>query len=241
MLGNYSALLITMGDLERAEQMLEEGQAAYRRVMHQENSVILADLGLAALLRGQLDRAADLFAQSLEMEGKRERGSSRFVAIGLESFGWLATLTGQPRRAATLLGAAESLRETIGAPVPPAYRERFEMFLHKGQAQIDAAAWSTAWAQGRAMALDAAVELALTTGTTPEVRAEPASLPEAILSKRELEVLRLVVDGQSNAEIAETLFISPNTVANHVASIMNKLGVESRTAAATWAVRHGID
>lgn len=51
-------------------------------------------------------------------------------------------------------------------------------------------------------------------------------------------MLRLLVDGKSNQEIAEALFISPYTVANHVASIMNKLGVDSRTPAATWVVKH---
>ena len=61
-----------------------------------------------------------------------------------------------------------------------------------------------------------------------------------MLSPRELDVLRLVVDGRSNQEIATALFISRPTVANHVASILSKLGVDSRTAAATWAVRQGL-
>jgi DNA-binding NarL/FixJ family response regulator len=60
------------------------------------------------------------------------------------------------------------------------------------------------------------------------------------LSPRELEVLRLVVEGHSNQEIAAELGIAPRTVANHVASMMNKLGLESRTAVATWAVRRGL-
>jgi DNA-binding CsgD family transcriptional regulator len=53
-------------------------------------------------------------------------------------------------------------------------------------------------------------------------------------------VLRLLVDGRSNQEIAAVLSISPNTVANHVANIMNKLGLDSRTAVVAWAVRHEI-
>lgn len=60
------------------------------------------------------------------------------------------------------------------------------------------------------------------------------------LTARELEVLELIVHGRTNQEIAAELFISPHTVANHVAHIMNKLGVESRTAAATWAVQHDL-
>ena len=57
---------------------------------------------------------------------------------------------------------------------------------------------------------------------------------------RELDVLRLLVDGKSDREIAAALFISPRTVMRHVTSILDKLGVASRTAAATLAVREGI-
>lgn len=52
--------------------------------------------------------------------------------------------------------------------------------------------------------------------------------------------MRLLVEGRSNQEIAAALFISPRTAANHVANIMNKLGLDSRTAVATWAIRHAI-
>ncbi|MBA2521113.1 MAG: response regulator transcription factor [Chloroflexia bacterium] len=60
------------------------------------------------------------------------------------------------------------------------------------------------------------------------------------LTPRERDVLRLLVDGHSNPEIASLLFISHKTVRNHVTSILAKLGVESRTAAATFALRSGL-
>ncbi len=66
----------------------------------------------------------------------------------------------------------------------------------------------------------------------------PAAL--AGLSQREVEVLALIVDGCTNQEIAARLFISPHTVANHVAHILTKLNVESRTAAATWAITNNL-
>jgi DNA-binding NarL/FixJ family response regulator len=62
----------------------------------------------------------------------------------------------------------------------------------------------------------------------------------AELSERELEVLRLIVDGRDNATIAAELFISPNTVKSHVASIFAKLGVESRLQASVQALRRGL-
>ena len=58
------------------------------------------------------------------------------------------------------------------------------------------------------------------------------------LSPREIEVLRLIVDGRTNAEIAAELYLSERTVHRHVSNILTKLGVRSRTAAAILAVQH---
>jgi pimeloyl-ACP methyl ester carboxylesterase/DNA-binding CsgD family transcriptional regulator len=63
---------------------------------------------------------------------------------------------------------------------------------------------------------------------------------EARLSSRELEVLRLVAAGMTNAEIAVDLIISPNTAAKHVASILAKTGTSNRSEATAYAVRHGL-
>jgi DNA-binding CsgD family transcriptional regulator len=60
------------------------------------------------------------------------------------------------------------------------------------------------------------------------------------ITQRELEVLRLLVEGRTDREIGEELFISHHTVMNHVSRILAKLDVESRTAAATAAVRNNL-
>ncbi len=60
------------------------------------------------------------------------------------------------------------------------------------------------------------------------------------LSQRELEVLKLMVEGKSNPEIAAELYLSTNTVKTHVRGIMNKLAVEDRVQAAVVALRNGI-
>jgi DNA-binding NarL/FixJ family response regulator len=60
------------------------------------------------------------------------------------------------------------------------------------------------------------------------------------LTAREVEVLCLIAQGQSNQEIADTLFISPRTVAAHVANIFHKTHAANRAAAATYAARHGL-
>ena len=71
-------------------------------------------------------------------------------------------------------------------------------------------------------------------------RAERPQSPAEDLSTRELDVLRLVAAGLSDARIAERLFLSPHTVHRHVANIRTKLGVASRAAAVAEATRRGL-
>ena len=70
-------------------------------------------------------------------------------------------------------------------------------------------------------------------------RGAPAAAPTE-LTPREREVLALVAEGLTNAELAERLYISPRTAGVHVSNILAKLGMSSRTEAAAWAVRSGI-
>ena len=63
--------------------------------------------------------------------------------------------------------------------------------------------------------------------------------PAASLSEREREVIRHLAEGRSNSEIAETLFISENTVRNHLANAYTKLGVTTAREAVAWAWKTG--
>ncbi len=72
----------------------------------------------------------------------------------------------------------------------------------------------------------------------PSARARRTA--EHALTARELEVLRLVATGNSNREIAATLFISERTVARHLQNIFAKLRVSSRTAASAFAFEHDL-
>ena len=68
----------------------------------------------------------------------------------------------------------------------------------------------------------------------------PAALVDPVLTRRELEVLRLVADGFNNQIIGEKLFVSEHTVHRHMANIFDKLSVSSRAAAVAQAARRKI-
>lgn len=60
------------------------------------------------------------------------------------------------------------------------------------------------------------------------------------LSNCEMNVLKLLVEGQSNAEIANALYLSPSTIKSHIKGIFNKFGVNNRVQAVVVALRHGL-
>lgn len=160
------------------------------------------------------------------------------TAQSLEGLASAAAGLSHHERSARLLGAAMALRERIGSPLPPPRQDRHDRTIAAAHDGLSDDAFETAHAEGRSWPLEQAIAYALEPFEIPGL--ESAAAPAGRLTPREMEVLRLLVEGRSNQEIADALFISPHTAISHVANIMNKLGVDSRTAAAAWAIRQGI-
>jgi DNA-binding NarL/FixJ family response regulator len=136
------------------------------------------------------------------------------------------------------------LWEAIGLTLSPFERFHYDSEDRSAAARfcLDEVTWAAAWREGRHMALEEALEYALEQSTAPEsvtVAEAPTAYP-AGLSTREVEVLRLVAAGWTNAQIAEELFISSRTVNAHLGSIYGKLGFSSRSAATRFAVEHSL-
>jgi non-specific serine/threonine protein kinase len=129
-----------------------------------------------------------------------------------------------------LWGAAEVLYEAIGITLARVQRHHYGPYIEAARAQVEEAAWEEAWAEGRAMALEEAVEYALTTEEeqSSSVRATAPEEPPAPLTRREREVAVLVGRGLTNRRIAEELSISEHTAITHVRNILKKLEIHSR-------------
>jgi DNA-binding CsgD family transcriptional regulator len=224
------------GDRDRALGLLEEGLALHWEIGDELGiALCLTGLGVIALERGEAERAAALYEEDLNV--LRRLRDKTVTTYGLRGTACVAALRGQPARAARLWGTVEALQEAIGLPLSPFDRAHpnYGGLLAPARSRLGEAAWEAAWAEGRAMTPEEAIEYALKSE-------ESAPSPKEIsgLSERELEVLRLVAEGLTDAQVASRLYLSPRTVGFHLRSIYRKLGVPSRAAAARAAVERSL-
>jgi len=228
---------------ERAEPVLEEALTVMRQQddAYQVASTLLV-LGWTATDRRAITTAAARYAESLTLW--EELGTQEGVVDVLAGVAALAGAARQPERAARLLAGAEVLGEAVGYLLPVPERARYDRTQAQLRATLGEAAFTAEWAAGLAFPLhDAVAEARAVLAELLEgmqVDASPNPVADGGLTPRERDVLRLVVAGRSNPEIADALFLSRRTVTTHLTRIFAKLGVQGRAEAAVHAVRHGL-
>ena len=241
-LHNLGCLAWLRGEFHTSQQRAEEALAlAQAEGWDWLVPSILVNYGLATADLGDFDRAAALLREGLELG--HARGNLWDVGTALEGLARVRAGTGRARQAAKLFGAAAALRDETGIPQSPTDRAYYEPFLTALREELGADTFAAAWSDGRSMSWQAAMADVLATPAEPDQVATRTVRGQAAthgLTKRELEVLRLLAAGESNRAIGERLFISPTTVASHVANIFGKLGVDSRAKATAFAHRHDL-
>lgn len=196
----------------------------------------LTELGRTAISLRDLSGGIAYVREALALNwDRRDRWQ---LIFGLEILAEGVLAGGHPQRAARLLGMAAGLREATGVTAPLISNRSGDPVAVAARAQLAEQSFVAAWDEGRSRPLNQAIAEAL-------AMAEEASTPQRRpvgalhrLTPRELDVLRLVVDGQTNPAIAERLYITERTARAHVAAILAKLGVPTRAAAASYALRH---
>jgi predicted ATPase/class 3 adenylate cyclase/DNA-binding CsgD family transcriptional regulator len=232
------------GDTTTARLLFEKTCAFYREVGNKEQIAgTLSQLAKVIAAQGDLAEARAFYEESLN-RGK-EVNSNEFimdVTPALEGLAAVVAAQGDPTWAARLWATAEAQRETYSLPLEPIYRADYEQAVAAARTQLGEQSFAAAWAEGRSMTPEQtlAVRGAVTVPVQPQATRSVKSLPTYPdgLTAREVEVLRLVAQGLSNAEIAERLIISLLTVKAHMRSLYNKLGISSRSAATRYAIEH---
>jgi non-specific serine/threonine protein kinase len=242
---NLGNLYWAMGELDQAADAHQEALRQYQQIGETRGAAwSYTNLGWLAIARGQLAEAA------INLEAAQERYfalvDKQGIAETLEAYAELATLHGAPRRAATLYGAAATIREQIGAPVPAIDEARVRDARDRAVAMAGET-WAENYQRGLELAIETACSLAIAP-MAPEMKAAPASAPAATmdvglsepLTSRQQEILEHLAKGETDREIAGALYISIRTVHVHVANLLAKLGVHSRTAAIAAAIQLGL-
>jgi predicted ATPase/class 3 adenylate cyclase/DNA-binding CsgD family transcriptional regulator len=239
-------LALSQGDTTTARSRIEEALSLFKEIGNREGMALSHAL-LARIEAGQGNHAAAraFYEESLTLasKGMNDKGA---IASSLEGLASVVAAQGEQIWAARLWGAAEAFREAIGTPLRPIERAGYERSVAAARASLGEKAFATALAEGRAMTPEQALVAQGPVTLTPSISREPSPAPSAKpsptypdgLTAREVEVLRLLAQGMTDAHIAEQLVISPRTVNNHLTSIYSKIQVSSRSAATRYAVDH---
>jgi predicted ATPase/serine/threonine protein kinase/DNA-binding CsgD family transcriptional regulator len=233
---------LRQGEVARARSLLEESLVFFKEVGEGGRiAQVLASQGLILFSQGDYPAARALLEESLK--SSLELDYKWDIAVCLEGVAAVVAAQGEPVRAVRFMSAAQALREAIGTPLPSLSQAMHEFTLASVHTQLGEQAFDAAWAEGRTMTpeqilvnLEPMPKPALTTPSPASVASLPP--PHAGLTPREMDVLRLLAQSLTSAQIAEQLVIGLVTVNAHVRSIYSKLGVTSRSAATRYALQH---
>jgi non-specific serine/threonine protein kinase len=188
--------------------------------------------GWLEILSGDTEAARQRFISALDLVPESDALS---VAQQVEGIA-VAGVAADPRRGLTLFAAASRLREEVETPVQLPWSIWLEPAMAEARAALPERIADKAWESGRAMS--SAQLLAFAREARDGPRSGNAAGSAGGLSKRELEVARLVASGMTSRAIAERLFLSERTVESHLEHILTKLGFSSRTQVAGWVAEH---
>jgi ATP/maltotriose-dependent transcriptional regulator MalT len=224
------------GDLAAAQRCCDEAETfAQDAGDRRSRTRLLLVKAWLHFLRGELAEARTVITGLLSLlAGLSDATRSSLV----DMLGALLYRQGLPLWAARLHSLADQMRSQAQMAPTRIFGDHFAQSLAAIQRDLGEAAFATAWAEGQRLTLDdlATVPIpAVVHASSPAPTVGPLVEP---LTAREVEVLRLLAQGLTNAQIAETLIISPHTVNAHLRAIFGKLGVTTRLAATRFALDH---
>jgi predicted ATPase/DNA-binding CsgD family transcriptional regulator len=242
-------LRLRQGRYDLAAALLQESLALFQHLGDGWNMAwAFVGLGGVARLQSEYTRAEAYCLLGLSFY--QQLDSQLEIPYSLEGLALIAATQGESARAARLWGAAGALRDAIHALLPPSYEADQAPHVAAVRKALGEKAFAAHHAEGRLLTVEEALALAgervsaepaLPAG--PQSRQDVGSVPRAAshahgLTPREVEVLRLVARGLTDAQVAAELVISPRTVGKHLQSIYGKLDLPSRSAATRWAIEH---
>jgi predicted ATPase/DNA-binding CsgD family transcriptional regulator len=238
------------GDLDGSRPLFEESLAFVRASGDSWSVVsVLGNRAGLAYLQGNYPAARADYLEMLSL--CRESGHRQLLAWPLQGVARIVAAQGQPKQAARLMGAAEEVRQASTLFLQPPQRALHDAAVTAVRTALGEEGLAAAWAEGKVMSLDEAVDYALhtvgdaaaagePTPSTTTTSPVPAHRYPDHLSEREVEVLALLATGRTSREIADHLVLSVRTVDRHLGNVYGKIGARGKGDAVAYAVRHGL-
>jgi len=234
-----AVILTDLGEVAEAQRCCEEALAMARQagaLLNQGGALqVMADLDMLA---GRLPEAKAHLREAIELCSRT--GFRVVLPDCLDSCGHLCAATARWAEAITMWAARGSALLAAGMQVnQPDWDDQREHAVRKARQALGPEAARAAEDRGAAMTLGTAIQYALLlVGDQPGEPAGMAGVPP--LSARERELVTLVAQGRTNAEIAAQLFISVRTVGSHLDRIRDKTGCRRRADLTRLALRAGL-
>ena len=224
-----------VGDLERADAKMREAIALSEDVGDVwAGANARARLGIITWQRGELDAARKHLEQAIRVQ--RDMGHRWGMAMSLEGLAYVSASAGEAEKAAQLLGALDTLWRRVGIKLHGFMKAPHDGCVEAAKQSLGEAGFQENFRRGAKLALSDVLAYAL--GETGTAQVHPAQSALQRLSRREIEVARLIAGGATNREIAAKLFVAERTVKTHIEHILNKLGVGSRAQIAVWVTQN---
>ena len=215
------------GDEKKADRLFADSLTQFEELGDKLQAAgSLYGLAHLASRRGDHEQARAFCERALALASRLN--DRWLVSVCVEGLGRSAVAKGQARLGAQLLSAAERAQRDTGTKWTPFVRDDYDRAVASAHAELGEDEFTAVWATGQLLTPDQAALAA------EAARPWPTGHDE--LTARELEVLELVAQGLSDAEVSDRLVVSRRTVHSHLRSVYRKLGVNSRSAATRYMV-----
>ena len=225
----------SQGNLKLAHQYTGESLALFREI-GDKHRINMAASGLADILRqmGSMREAEKLYMEAVR--GWWDYGQFGGAARCLECVAFIAIAEKRDKQAARWFGVAEAIREGSHTKMIANEQEEYQRELAILQSRMNPDDFANSWSEGQRLTIQ---QVLAEVERLPKVPQAKAYSPND-LTPREVDVLRLLAEGLSDAQIAEKLVLSRRTITTHLTTIYSKLGVNSRSAAMRYALDHNL-